>query len=373
MRVFWREAVNMRDKRDSILVIKLRHIGDVILTIPVFDALRYHYPEAYIAALVHEDAAPILANHPSVSEVFTLRRLHGPVQRLKRQMELISELRERRFDLTLDLSKSDRGAFYGFVTGAPTRLGFTTRQRKKLDRHLLYTDLVASPGVQHIVDYHLEMIKKLGLSIPGKGIALSRDRSEEEISTGILDENGISRGDDFVVMHPCSRDGHKAWHVDGYARVCDYMCRQWGIKTVLVGGNDQEERSLRRRIIMASQSLPVDLGGRLSLKQLAVVCAQALLFVGIDSGPMHVAAAAGTPVVAIFGPSRRFRWGPWGEEHEVVQKDWPCVPCGKKGCDGSGMSRCLDELSAEEVLAVLGPKIRFLLTGKGKGSSEART
>ena len=361
----------MYEKRDNILVIKLRHIGDVILTTPVFAALRYHHPDAYIAALVHEDAAPVLGHNPSIDRVFTLPRATNPIRRVLRQMQLIAELRKQRFDLVLDLSRSDRGAFYGFVTGAETRLGFATRQRKVIDRHLLYTDVVTPPGVQHIVDHHLEMVKKLGLSIPGKEITFSLDRFEDDVCAGILEEKGISRNDDFVVMHPCSRDGHKAWRIGGYTAICDYVSKQYGIRTVLVGGNNPVERSLCDRVVRLADSPPADLGGQLSLNQLAVITARSLLFVGIDSGPMHVAAAVGTPVVAIFGPSRRFRWGPWGEGHEVIQKDWPCVPCGKKGCDGSGTSRCLDELSTEEVIAVLGPKIRSLLSERDKKPSEA--
>jgi heptosyltransferase-3 len=362
----------MRSTRNNILVVKLRHIGDVILTIPVFEALRYHYPEAYIAALVHEDAAPVLEYSPSINRVFKLSRFSDPLRRLRGQMELITRLRKQRFDLVLDLSRSDRGAFYSFVTGAGRRLGFKARQKKIFDRHLLFTDLVTPPGVQHIVEYHLEMVRHLDLSIPRTDIALYRDRSEEGVCEEILNRNGIFPNDNCVVVHPCSRDGHKAWHVGGYAQVCDHMERQWGIKPILVGGNDQVECSLRERIVETATSPLVDLGGQLSLKQLAVVSSRSLLFVGIDSGPMHIASAVGTPVVAIFGPSRRFRWGPWGEGHEVIQKDWPCVPCGKKGCGGSGTSRCLDELSVEEVIAVLDPKIQSVLSGKDKRSNEAQ-
>ncbi|MBN2538673.1 MAG: putative lipopolysaccharide heptosyltransferase III [Deltaproteobacteria bacterium] len=360
----------MHDTIDNILVIKLRHIGDVILTIPVFEALRYNYPDAFIAALVNEEAGPVLEHNPSVNRVFTLQRSSHPVHSFRRQLELMYGLRKQRFDLVLELSKNDRGAFYSFVTGAEKRLGFKSRKGKRVDRQLLFTDLVTPSGTQHIVDYHLEMIEKLALNVPGKDLALYWDQSEEDMCGRILEEEGIFSDDQFIVLHPFSRDRHKSWHVDSYAKICDYMSEQWGVRTVLIGGSDEMERSLVDRVAVTAKSSPINLGGRLSLKHLAAVSSRALLFVGIDSGPMHVASAVGTPVVAIFGPSRRFRWGPWGEGHEVIQKDWPCVPCGKKGCDGTGRSRCLDELSVEEVTAVLEPRMKSILSGRVITSGE---
>ncbi|HOO89205.1 MAG TPA: putative lipopolysaccharide heptosyltransferase III [Syntrophales bacterium] len=353
----------MYDTIDAILVIKLRHIGDVVLAIPVFEALRYNYPQAFIAALVNEEAGPVLEHHPSVDRVFTLPRSLRPVHRVIGQLKLIRELRSRRFDLVLELSKSDRGAFYGFVTGAGKRLGFSSKKGKSVDRQLLFTDLVPPSGTQHIVDYHLEMIKKLALKIPGRDITLYWDRIDDDICRRILEGEGITPDDRYVIMHPFSRDGHKSWQVDGYAKICDYMGERWGVKTILIGGNDEVERSSVERVAMTAKSPPVNLSGRLSLSQLAAVSSRALLFMGIDSGPMHVASAVGTPVVAIFGPSRRFRWGPWGENHAVIQKDWPCVPCGKKGCEGTGRSRCLEELSVEEVKTVLDRKMKSILPG----------
>lgn len=275
----------MHDKIDHILVIKLRHIGDVILTIPAFEALRYNYPEAFIAALVNEDAGPILEHNPSVSRVLTLRRSSNQVQNFRWQLELINELRKLHFDLVLELSKSDRGAFYSFATGARKRLGFTSRNMKRVDYHLLFTDLVIPSGTQHIVDDHLEMIKQLKLEVPGKDIAIYWDQSEEDMCGWILEGEGISPDEDFVILHPFSRDRHKSWHVGGYAKICDYMRERWGIRTVLIGGSDEMERSLVDRVVMTTKSSPINLGGRLSLKQLAAVLSRALLFVGIDSSP----------------------------------------------------------------------------------------
>ena len=96
-------------------------------------------------------------------------------------------------------------------------------------------------------------------------------------------------------------------------------------------------------------SAPINLAGRLSLKELGALIAKARFFFGMDSAPMHLAAAVDTPAVALFGPSGVFNWGPWGEGHLVIQKDWACVPCGRDGCEGSKISRCLVEIEPEEV------------------------
>jgi heptosyltransferase-3 len=108
--------------------------------------------------------------------------------------------------------------------------------------------------------------------------------------------------------------------------------------------------SLAAAILKECRATPINLVGRLTLKELGALIAQARFFFGVDSAPMHLAAAVGTPAVALFGPSGDFNWGPWGEGHLVIKKDWDCLPCGRDGCEGSKKSRCLAELSAAEVL-----------------------
>lgn len=214
----------------------------------------------------------------------------------------------------------------------------------------------------HIAKKNLEMAKALECSLPNIKPVLYWKMQDQAACQQVLKNNDISEDVPYVVLHPSSSALHKAWTVECYAALCGYLRDRWAVRTILISGKDPEELRQNQEICALAKSYPLNLGGQLSLKQTAALLSKAKLFIGIDSGPMHMATAVNTPVVAIFGPSRAWRWGPLGDGHVVIQKDWACVPCGKKGCEGSGKSRCLDELSLEEVTAILEPKLKSILS-----------
>lgn len=349
----------MNKARKNILVIKLRYIGDVLLTTPVFETLRSNYPGARIVALVNKGTEAMLADNPAVDEVLVLERHSNRLIDFMAQLRLIGKLRTYHFDYTLELTNSDRGALLSFLSGARRRLGFSSGKKvKKIDRHLLFTDLVVTDGTQHIVEYHLTMARYLKCAVDKRDLHLYWKEEEEASCRKILKQEDFSLDERFVVMHPFSQAQFKAWHVNRYAAACDYLYDTWDIKTVLVCGNDKSELDFLEKIMAQCKRLPIQLGSKITLKQLAVLMSHAVLFVGVDSGPMHIATAVKTPVVALFGPSRKFRWGPWGDSNTVIQKNWDCVPCGKKGCNGQGVSKCLEELTIGEVINVLDSTLR---------------
>lgn len=343
----------MSKVRKNILVIKLRYIGDVLLTTPVFETLRSNYPEARIVALVNKGTESMITDNPAVDDVLVLERHSNRIIDLLGQLRLISKLRACHFDYALELTNSDRGTVLSFLSGATRRLGFMPRTRvKRINRRLLLTDLVRTDGTQHIVDYHLTMARHLQCTVDNRNLHLYWKEEEEATLRKILKKQDLFLDERFVVMHPFSQARFKSWNVDSYAAVCDYLYDTWGIKTVLVCGNDKNELDFLGKIMAQCKCPPIHLGSKITLKQLAALVSHAVLFIGIDSGPMHIATAVKTPVIAVFGPSRKFRWGPWGD-HVVIQKSWQCVPCGKKGCNGKGVSKCLEQLTLEEVMPVL--------------------
>ena len=137
---------------------------------------------------------------------------------------------------------------------------------------------------------------------------------------------------------------------EAMARVIDTLEESGKARAVLTGGGEEKELKKIDNILKACRTRPVNLAGKVTLKQLAALSHRSRLFLGVDTAPMHIAAAVGTPVIALFGPSGEFNWGPWGKGHVVIKKDWDCRPCGKDGCEGSKRSRCLEEISEEEVL-----------------------
>ncbi len=360
----------MTEGSQRILVIKLRYLGDVLLTTPLFDALRSRFPDAFIAAAVNKGTEDMLTGNPAINRIFTVKRDAKFLLDLLNQLRLIREIRNLKFDVVLELTNNDRAAVLAFGSGAKKRWCYKKKKENFIRESLLFTDVIKSSGTPHILEQHMEMAKALKCTVPGTKPVLYWSPQDQASCEQILNSNGISDDLSCVVLHPSSNALHKVWTVDGYAALCDYLQDKWMIRTILICGRDEEELQQNRDICALAESHPLNLGGQLSLKQTAVLLSKAVLFIGIDSGPMHMATAVNTPVAAVFGPSRAWRWGPWGEGHLIIQKDWPCVPCGKKGCEGSGESRCLKELSIDEVITVLEPKLKSVLRRSNSGAGE---
>jgi heptosyltransferase III len=340
----------------NILIIKLRYLGDVLIATPVLTTLKRHLPDASLTVLVEAGAAPLLAHNPAVDRVLTLRRPDGTVERVAHFVRLVQAMRKLHFDLVLDLTNNDRAALLAFLSGAPRRLGFGSRRGKKLWRFKLFTELVPPGPRAHVVVQQLAMTDCLGFPAARPRPSLFWDGAAEASCAAIAASRGLPLDAPFAVLHAASAARYKTWTNEGCAALIDHLRDRYGMRTALVGRGEQEMAQLQE-ISSLCRTSPVHLAGLLGLAELAALLARARLFVGIDSGPMHMAAAVGTPVVALFGPSRAWRWGPLGEGHTVVQKSWECVPCGKKGCGGRGISRCLEELTAAEVLAAVDAQI----------------
>lgn len=334
------------DKR--ILVIKLKQPGDVLVSTPVIAALKEAWPDCHLTYLVPKGTEDMVSGHPGLDGLMVVDRRGATWGQTWR---FIRDLRRRRFDLVLELSGGDRGAIYSFLTGAKERLGFAHPRQPFWQRHGCFTRLLPRPPVKmHLVDQNLAAVRALGIEPVNPRLQFFGDQAVDQRVCGLLASLGLA-GRPFVVMHPGAGWRFKCWTPSGYARVIEFFQEEWGLTTVLTGTRAAHEQELLAAIHQECRAAPVDLAGRLSLKELGVLISKARLFFGMDSAPMHLAAAVNTPAVALFGPSGVFNWGPWGAGHLVIKKDWDCLPCGQDGCQGSKISRCLMELTPEEVLA----------------------
>ena len=367
--------------RLHILVIKSRHIGDVLLTGPLFSALKSCYPYADITALVKAECAPVLQGHPHVQEVLTFVR-RQPEERLDRffvrQWHWFQRLRAKKFDWVINTTKGDRGIITGFLSGAERRLSLTHAGNEKVWRQLLLTETVSNkPGRRHTVIRNLDLIGA-GHGDDARTVHLVPDANHWPAVRMKLLEQGWDGMQPLVHVHPTSRWFFKCWTDTGVASVIDY-CQRQGYRVVLTSGPDARERRKNWNILALCRSNPIEMSGRLSLQQLITLTARCRLFFGVDSAPAHMAAALNVPVLVLFGPSGAFDWGPWpngwsGEAtpypehsgiqqagpHCVIQKAWACVPCGQAGCGETKRSNCLDELQVGEVLPVLDQMLRRL-------------
>ncbi len=336
--------------RKRVIVIKLKQPGDVLVSTPVIAALKEAWPESQLTYLVPKGTEAMVADHPDLDELLVVDRRGAT---WGETLRFIRKLRRERFDLVLELSGGDRGAFYSFLTGAQERLGFEHPRQSFWQRHACFTRLLPRPPVKmHLVDQNLAAVRALGLTPVNPRLQFFWKPQVEQrvhdllVSLGLIDRP-------FVVMHPGAGWRFKCWTPTGYARVIEAFEKEWGLPVVLTGTKAAHEQDLLAEVLQECRATPVNLLGRLGLKELGALIARARLFFGMDSAPMHLAAAVNTPAVALFGPSGVFNWGPWGEGHLVIKKDWKCLPCGRDGCEGSKVSRCLVELTPEEVLAAM--------------------
>ena len=324
----------------KILIIKLRYIGDVLLSTPLVRALRLHSPNSKIVFLVNPGTEEVLRYNPCVDEVLLV-----PRRALFDQLRFFWRIRARKFDCVLDLTDGDRSAFITAVTGAPLRMGFNTENRW---RGALYSHCVqAKYGSMHMIDYHGQVASQLGVhGALGQPEVFVSDR-EEAVAQRLLEEEGL-QGHPWVMMHPAARYWFKAWPAERFAALSDRLAKQ-GIAVVLVGNH--KDQMIAGEIQARAESKPVSLMGRTSILELAALMKHCLLFVGNDGGPMHIAGAMGCPVLALFGPTDPAVWGPRGDRVRVVYKGLDCNACFLPGCL-RGDESCMKLITVEEVYSV---------------------
>lgn len=348
-----------------VLVVMLRHHGDVLLTSPVFTALRRANPHVEIDALVYRETLPIVEFNASLANIHTIDRgwkKAGPLLHLRAEWRLLTALRGRRFDLVVHLTDHRRGAW--LARGLAPRHAVAPRLRdesgwsaafwKSSFTHRFANASSVPAGAalarRHTVEQNLDALRRLGLAIhPSPPLKMVPGDVGEREADEMLERLGVDRP--FIALQPTSRWSFKCWPVASNAALISVLLRR-GETIVLSSAPDPREQAMVSAIVAALRAMPAVPLERLklatdrgTLHRLAATIGRARLFVGIDSAPMHIAAAMGTPTVALFGPSGEFNWGPWQVAHRVVTHDgFPCRPCGQDGCGGGKVSECLVRL-----------------------------
>jgi heptosyltransferase-3 len=345
-----------------ILCIKLKHIGDVLLMTPAIRALRLAWPGSRIAALVPRGTEEILAGNPDLDAVLVFSRGEG----WRGNWQTIRALRRFAPDLVLEMGQGDREAILGWVSGARERVGYAPGSSGGWRRRLL-TRMVPWNGLQHMVETNLDLVRAIGVPAAASRPVLMVCPEVRSRMLARLGSAGLGSDQPLVIVHPVSRWLFKAWPGGGCVEVIDRLSREQGVAVALSSGPGPAEVQAASRILAGVTVPVINLVGRTSLEELAAVLERAALFIGVDSAPMHMAAALGVPVVALFGPSGEFSWGPWGDGHAVVSSPFLCRPCGRDGCLGSKRSDCLEAITAQAVLEAAAPALRRLAAVAGAG------
>lgn len=328
-----------------ILIIKLRAIGDVILTTPVIDNLRAAYPEAEINLLTERPCYPIVKNHPHLNEVISLNRTYLQAlpwyQVLGENWAFLRMLRSKRYDIVFDLFGNPRSALLAFATRAAVRVGYSFRGRR-----YAYTVVVPSRADRvHEVLFHLDALKAVGIPIRSTKLSVDIDDISAFFASTFWERNRLE--DKRVVGINASGGWYtKRWPLKAFAQLGDRLATDFGLRILLFWGPG--ERQDVQEIANLMQQ-PAVLAPQSDLNQLSALLARLDLLISNDSGPMHLAAAVGTPVLGIYGPTRPELQGPWGNGHQVVRKDdLPCIGCNGTTCKITTHA-CMQELSVDAV------------------------
>jgi heptosyltransferase I len=333
-----------------IFLVKLSSFGDVLHALPTLEALRDAFPTAHITWLVEAAYAPLLSGHPALDEVWIAPRLR-PAEffsgsnpaRLRR---LLQQLRSRSFDLVVDVQGLLKSAVWVALARSPRKVGYDKTHELS---YLALTERVPPFDPEaHAVWRYLNLANYLGAPP-----ALPRFRLGLDAAADISALVPATTDRPLVVLHPGARWASKLWPPASWAHLSDWFHGR-GFQVAFTGSS--ADRELVAAIVGHSQAPLLNLAGVTSLAQLAAILRQARLAVTTDTGAMHLAAALGTPVTALFGPTAPWRTGPFGDGHQVVRLGLPCSPCFKRQCPSP---RCLNELypgmveaACEKILSV---------------------
>ena len=302
-----------------ILIIKPSSLGDVVHALPTVNLIRRRFPDAHISWLINDALTSLLNHSPIINEV-----IRFPRHQYTKLPALISRLRQNRFDIVIDLQGLLRSGLMTWLTRAPRRIGLSDARE---GARFFYNEIVDVPQT-HAVDRYLCAARHLGCeAIP------------IEFPLGV---SAPIKSEGLIAVNPSARWETKLWGNDHFAELVRRLPRD---RVVLTGSS--AERDTIEQIAQGNRNL----AGQTDLFQLAELYRRCAVVITNDSGPMHVAAAVGTPVVAIFGPTDPTLTGPYGNHHVVLRAGIPCSPCFKGHCTNPVLMECMKLITVEQVLA----------------------
>lgn len=294
----------------NILLIQLKRIGDLILTTPAIAALRKNFPDATLSLVVSPAVEGLLPAISGVDKIFVLRGKADDA------LDWIA-LAWGKFDYCLDFTRNDRSSFLTLLSQARKRITSDHPNLRTKIRARSYNEFVESPVRQlHTVDYHLALLKPLGIHDASRAIHLDLPDSTVQKADQLLKSE--QAGDEFVILHPGSARAEKFWEAERWAEVIDHCVQDRGLRCLLTGGRSPMERNQIATIKSSTRSGIIDLSGKTDLLSLAALVRKARLLITVDSAPMHFAAAWGTPQVVLFGPTNPFHWHPRSESAVIL-------------------------------------------------------
>jgi len=344
--------------RHRILILRLGAIGDVVRTIPVAEALRKEYRSAHIAWAVEPKSVDVLSGNPAIDELVVFerapvcdgsirQRVSGTLRNVAAFVSFVRTLRRKRFDCVLDFHGIFKSGLAGWLSGAPERIGYSRAYSKELNS--LFTNRRVSPGGRRISRFEKNacLLAAVTRNPPETDATIYvPDRNKEEVDRLLAERRGAGNNK-LVVVHCATSRPLKQWPTEYYARTCDTLVGQ-GLDVVLTCGTGEEGIRDEIRSLMNEGSIIINTP---SLKHYAWLVKRADVYFGGDTGPMHIASAMGTPVVAVFGPTDPVVVGPYRQPYKVLWKKLDCSPCNERGCKRN--IECMRSIPPEEATAAI--------------------
>jgi ADP-heptose:LPS heptosyltransferase len=322
----------------NVLIVRLRSIGDVVLTLPALQALHEWRPDLRIHMLVEPLSAPLLEGHRAIAEVIVLRKFWETVRRL----------RQREFSIAFNMHGGPTSAFLTRLSGAPVRVCWAQRQFSSFYNVQVPIHFpVAGRMEMHTAEHRLQQLLYTGLPempLPAAKVYVNTDAADRVRRK--LAEQGIGPDQPYAVMRPGASQANKRWPTKRFAAIAQWLREAHGIATVVnLGPGDEQivaevkQRFARLGIIVSD----------LDLRGLVALLAGSSLFIGNDTGPTHIAAALGRKCVVIFGASDSKVWSPWKTEYRLLENPFPCKQCPQGKCESLAASQCISAISVDEV------------------------
>lgn len=332
----------------NILIVKLSAIGDVIHALPVAHALKVQFPEAKITWVVEPPAYNLLEGNPYIDEIilFEKKKFKSLAGFAKEIRPFAAKLREKKYDIALDLQGLFKSAAIVWLSQAQKKLG-CANMREGSDR--VSTPVIGPHADGHIVERYLDVVRSLGCKVDKAVFSVGITEKDEDLAKKLMAQAGASIENPYVVLAVGTNWPNKRWPTKYFAQLVDWLYNK-NIIPVIIGGGSVDER-LAGEIAAAAQIPPVNLVGKTTLRQLAYVIKKAQVMFGGDTGPVHLGAGLGVPTLMVMGPTDANRNGPYGQLANAIEVDYSCKHCWKRQCR---MDRdCLEGIKVQAVCDAL--------------------
>ncbi len=338
-----------------ILVRGVNWVGDTVLTYPTVQQLKVFFPKSHLAVLVPSYLVDLWKTFPYVDEIIPFQK-KGGIGSIWEDLNLSQSLKERNFDLAVILPRSFRSALHIFLARIPIRIGYRGEWRSLFLTHGIRRTREVLQG--HRVYYYQKLIERFGTIEHPPSPRIFLREEDRKWGDRMLQDLGVPEGKPVIGMNPGAAYGlAKCWDPGRFGELGKRLANRWETKVLLFGR--EAEQPIVYEILRHLGPRGIDLTGKTGLLQLAALLERCTLLVTNDTGTMHVAAAVGTPVVALFGSTLPLTTGPWGEGHVVVKKDIPCSPCWKRVCPTD--HSCMEQITVDEVEEVVDRRLGELI------------